>query len=37
LSHPAEYRRRFSHRSVFFNADKHVQDHHAKDLRHSPK
>jgi hypothetical protein len=35
--HPAEYRRRFSPRSVFFNADKQAQHHHARDLRDSPK
>jgi hypothetical protein len=35
--HPAEYRRRFSPWSVFFNADKQAQDHHARDLRDSPK
>jgi hypothetical protein len=37
LSHPAEYRRGFFPRSVFFNADKQAQDHHARDLRDSPK
>jgi hypothetical protein len=35
--HPAEYRRRFSPRSVFFNADRQAQDHHARDLCDSPK
>jgi hypothetical protein len=35
--HPAEYCCRFSPRSVFFNADKQAQDHHARDLRDSPK
>jgi hypothetical protein len=35
--HPAEYRRRFSPRSVFFNADMQAQDHHARYLRDSPK
>jgi hypothetical protein len=35
--HPAEYRRRFSPRSAFFNTDKQAQDHHAEDLRDSPK
>jgi hypothetical protein len=35
--HSAEYRRRFSPRSVFFNADKQAQDHHARDFSDSPK
>jgi hypothetical protein len=37
LSHPAEYCRRLSPRSVFFDADKQAQEHHARDLRDSPK
>jgi hypothetical protein len=35
--HPAEYRRRFPPRSVFFNAGKQTRDHDARDLRDSPK
>jgi hypothetical protein len=35
--HRADYGRRLSPRSVFFSADKQAQDHHARDLRDSPK